>query len=207
MAAYGDSVFINCPFDDDYLPMFHALVFTVHECGYFARCSLEVDDSGEVRIKKIENIIAECKFGIHDISRTQPDPESQLPRFNMPLELGFFLGAKRYGSGRQRSKSCKVLDVDRYRFQRFCSDIAGQDISAHGFDPARAIRAVRDWLQSNRPRVVIPSGSRIVQRYRQFQTDLPMLCETLRLEIGELTFIDFQNLVVEWLRANATAQA
>ena len=121
----------------------------------------------------------------------------------MPLELGLFLGAKRYGDARQQIKSCKILDIERFRFQKFCSDIAGQDISAHGGDPEKAIKAVRDWLRSSRPDILIPSGSKIVERYRQFQDDLPMLCETFRLDVEELTFIDLQNIVVEWLRANA----
>ncbi len=95
MAAYEDSVFLNCPFDPAYQPLFQALIFAVHDCGYVARCALEVEDSGQVRIQKIEQIIADCRLAIHDISRTAPDPESQLPRFNMPLERGLFLGARR----------------------------------------------------------------------------------------------------------------
>ena len=155
---------------------FNALVFAVHDCGYFARCALEVQDSGQVRIQKIENIIAECRFGIHDISRTDPDPDSKLPRFNMPLELGLFLGAKRYGNKHQRMKTCKILDSERFRFQKSCSDISGQDISAHNGDPNKAIKAVRDWLSSSRPSVLIPSGSKIAERYQQFQDELPMFC-------------------------------
>lgn len=202
MAAYADSVFINCPFDPEYRPIFHALVFVVHDCGYFARCALEVDDSGLVRIQKIEQIIGDCRFGIHDICRVEPDPQNKLPRFNMPLELGLFLGARRYGNKRQKTKSCKILDVDSYRFQKFCSDISGQDISAHHGTTEEAIKVVRNWLGKTRRNVLIPSGSRLVGRYRKFQNDLPMLCQSLQLTVAELTFIDFQNIVVEWLRAN-----
>ena len=49
----------------------------------------------------------------------------------MPLELGLFLGAKRFGRGEQKSKTCLILDVERYRYQKFISDISGQDIAAH----------------------------------------------------------------------------
>jgi hypothetical protein len=129
---YEYSVFVNCPFDETYRSVFESIVFTVHSCGYVAHCSLEVDDASEVRIEKIAKMIAECRFGIHDISRTEPDPGTGLPRFNMPLELGMFLGAKRYGRAEQKRKSCLILDADRYRFQKFISDIAGQDIAAHG---------------------------------------------------------------------------
>lgn len=201
MAAYQDNVFINCPFDDQYLRIFHALVFAVHDCGYFARSAAEVDDSGQVRITKIQQIISDCQFAIHDISRTESDNETNLPRFNMPLELGLFLGAKRYGDAQQQTKSCKILDSEKFRYQKFCSDIAGQDITAHNNDPDRAIRAVRDWLRTKQS-ASIPSGSKIVQRYHQFCEDLPMFCGTLQLDVDELTFTDFQNTTVEWLRAN-----
>ncbi len=64
---YTSSVFINCPFDDEYLPFFYAVVFSVIDCGYVARCAMGIDDSSEVRIEKITKIISECKYGIHDI--------------------------------------------------------------------------------------------------------------------------------------------
>jgi hypothetical protein len=55
-------------------------------------CALEDDDAGEFRLSKIERIIEECKFGIHDLSAVALDVATGLPRFNMPLELGLFLG-------------------------------------------------------------------------------------------------------------------
>jgi hypothetical protein len=134
-----------CPFDDVYLPVFRALIFAVFECGLVPRCAQEVYDASEVRIEKIARIIRDCRWGIHDISRTDLNIRG-LPCFNMPLELGLFLGAKRFGLGSHRRKSCLVLDRDRYRYQEFISDIAGQDIAAHANDPGEAIKAVRDWL-------------------------------------------------------------
>jgi len=72
-----------------------------------------------VRLDKLYEILGECRFGIHDLSRTTLDTRSQLPRFNMPLELGIFLGAKRYGGASQAKKSCLILDRDQYRYQIF----------------------------------------------------------------------------------------
>jgi len=198
---YG--VFINCPFDELYRPIFEAVVFAVHDCGYVARCSLEVTDASQVRIEKIATIIAACKFGIHDISRTELDENVHLPRFNMPLELGLFLGAKRFGSPKHRSKSCLILDVERYRYQKFISDIAGQDIAAHRGNPDEAIRAVRDWLSAATSRTVkIPGGTAIARRYRTFRDELPAACERLQLHPDELTFSDYVVQVEEWLKLN-----
>src|SRR5438105_5993198 len=103
---YDKSVFINCPFDPQYQPLFEAILFAVLDCDLRPRCALEIADASEVRIDKIFKIIADCKYGIHDISRTEVTAASGLPRFNMPLELGIFLAAKRFGAGRQRKKVC-----------------------------------------------------------------------------------------------------
>ena len=46
-------MFINCPFDPEYRPIFEAVVFAVHRCGFVARCALEDGDSDVVRIAKI----------------------------------------------------------------------------------------------------------------------------------------------------------
>jgi hypothetical protein len=85
--TYNNSVFINCPFDDDYRPLFRALVFAIEACGFAPRCALEVDDSGETRAEKLVRLIRASRYGIHDISRTELNPEG-LPRFNMPYEFG-----------------------------------------------------------------------------------------------------------------------
>ena len=191
-ASYEYSVFVNCPFDEAYRNLFESIIFTIHDCGYIARCSLEVDDASQVRIEKIETIIATCRFGVHDISRTELDSVTGLPRFNMPLELGMFLGAKRYGRAEQKRKICLILDVERHRFQKFISDISGQDIAAHAGDPIRAIRAVRDWLSNATPKTTtIPGGAAIARRYEVFRNELPAMCSRLQLKVDELTFNDY----------------
>jgi len=203
-ASYDYNVFINCPFDEKYRHLFEAIVFAVHDCGYIARCALEVADASEVRIEKIAKIIRDCKFGIHDICRTEPDDETGLPRFNMPFELGIFVGAKRFGRAEQKHKTSLILDVERYRFQKFISDISGQDISAHAADTTKAIKAVRDWLSNATPSSIgIPGGALIASRYELFRKDLPAMCEKLHLKVEELTFNNYVVLVEEWLNLNA----
>ena len=203
-SEYEQNVFLNCPFDSDYATLFDAIIFAVHDCGFKARCALEMDDSAQVRIEKIFDIIQECKFGIHDISRTELDPVSALPRFNMPLELGVFLGARRFGQNRQREKICLILDKEPYRYQQYCSDISGQDIRSHGGDVRRTITVVRDWLRSATTErdVIIPGGSKIFDRYALFLSELPQLCTSLNLDREELIHNDYTTLVVGWLQAN-----
>ena len=198
---YNNNVFINCPFDSDYKHLFDAMVFAVHDCGFIARCTLEEEDASEVRIDKIYNIIADCRYGIHDISRTQLDATSGFPRFNMPLELGIFLGAKKFGIEAQKRKKCLILDTEPYRYQQFVSDIAGQDIQAHNNNSREVIMHVRNWLRTASRRETIPSGGIIWERYQEFMEKLPQTAREARLIVEELIFNDYTLLVAQWLES------
>jgi hypothetical protein len=195
---YSKNVFINCPFDPSYKKFFEAIVFSVFDCGFQARCSLEVDDGGQIRIEKIFGIIAECKFGIHDISKTELDEVNNLPRFNMPLELGIFMGAKRYGQGEQQEKVCLILDHESYRYQKFISDISGQDIRAHNNDLKSVVSMVRNWLRNATPATTLPGGKAITNRYEIFRSELPKMCDKLQMSESDLTFADYAWLISEW---------
>jgi len=163
---------------------------------------LEIDDASEVRVNKILRIIGESKYGIHDISRTELDEVNQLPRFNMPLELGMFLGAKRFGGTAQKRKSCLIVDEEPHRFQKFISDIAGQDIKSHASNPEKLICVVRDWLRSVSKRSTLPGGKSIFKRYSNFVVELPALCAEIEIDPDDLIFADYANMVSVWLKAN-----
>ena len=200
---YNDNVFINCPFDTAYKPLFDAMVFAVYYCGFIARCALEEEDASQVRIDKIYNIISNCRYGIHDISRTDLDKTTCLPRFNMPLELGIFLGAKKFGNEKQKQKSCLVMDSELYRHQKFISDIAGQDVPAHNNSPEENVKLVRNWLRTASRRQNIPDGSIIWRHYKDFLRDLPYTAQECKLTAEELIFNDYTLMVTNWLRTKS----
>lgn len=199
---YDTSVFINCPFDAAYRAIFEAVVFAIFACGFRPRCALEAEDAGQVRIEKIFDLIAGCRFAINDLSRVDLDSETNLPRFNMPLELGVFLGARRYGDAKQQQKRCLILDRERYRYRTFISDISGQDIREHRDNPLEAIRVVRNWLKIQRPSSFMPGGKVIEERYKAFRCDLPDLCCAAHLEEDELLFTEFSDFAFQWLARN-----
>ena len=201
--SYRDNVFINCPFDSDYKPVFDSLVFVIQDAGFIARCALEISDGTQNRLQKILAIVAECRYGIHDLSRTELDPTNSLPRFNMPFELGLFMGCKWFGNKMQRAKSCLILDRDLYRYQKFISDISGQDIYCHNDQPEQALGMVRNWLRTESKRSDMPGKAAIWRRYYQFRLDLPSLCHKFKIEADELTFADYTQIVAEWLRQSA----
>jgi len=67
-------------------------------------------------------------------------------RFNMPLELGLFLGCRRFGHPNQSKKRTLILDTDRYRYRNFISDIGGPGHPGSRAQTRSApIREVRDW--------------------------------------------------------------
>lgn len=144
----------------------------------------------------------QCRFGINDLSAVTLDAATGLPRFNMPLELGLFFGCKRFGPKNQSRKRALVLDTGQYRYRAFISDISGQDIRAHGANPERVIREIRDWLRMASKRTTLPGGAQIIERYHRFQLDLPDLCAVLNLEPDRLTFFDVSTIITGWLRTS-----
>ena len=102
------SVFVNVPFDDAYSPLLDAIIFAITACGYRIRCALEDDDSGDIRLDKLARLIGESPRSIRDLSRIELG-DNELPRFNMPFELGMALGAKRFGGKRHASDKTKIM--------------------------------------------------------------------------------------------------
>ena len=201
--TYDDSVFINVPFADEYQELLYATVVGVLDCGFFPRCALEEFDSGEVRIEKIIKQIKGSRYGIHDISYVKLDPASNLPRFNMPLELGIFIGAKQFGYGKHKNKEYLILDKEKYRYQSMCSDIAGQEIRAHGLQIEGVIKSIRNWLSRKRPQFRYPTWKKIHKRYEVFSKQLPSYSEALTQDSEDLTFNDYSAIVSDWLELNS----
>jgi len=195
-----DNVFVNCPFDDDYAETFQALIFGIRACGFLLRSARELDDSGQARSEKLYGLIAECRYGIHDISRTELDSINQLPRFNMPLELGIFMGAKRYGRPKQREKRLLIFDTEPYRYQRFISDLAGMDIHAHGGRPERTLIETRHWL-TNVSRRQLLGERELLRRFRTFHAELPTMAAELDLDPLHITYVDFELILAGWLES------
>lgn len=198
----ADDVFINCPFDPEFGPIFHALIFTIFACGFRPRSARELDDGGQTRIDKLYSLIELCRYSIHDLSRTELDKDNKLPRFNMPLELGIFLGAKRYGDEAQRDKRALILDIEQYRYQKFISDLAGMDIHEHRGEPASAVKETRDWLV-NVSRRQLPSAVKVVRLYENFVAELPALAAALEFDSKKIPYVDFESIVVGWLTKDA----
>lgn len=193
IAKYNQKVFINCPFDSEYTPLLHAIVFTVYRCGFLPITALDEDDGSDNRLEKIQKCITDCKYGIHDISRTELN-ENKLPRFNMPFELGLFFGAKKFGSGEQKRKVALIFEKNKYSYQQYLSDLNGIDTKAHDNNPEELIRKIRDWLTTC-TNSTLPGPATIHSEYIKFLTKLPEIIKTLGLDKTNLLYSDYCTIV------------
>lgn len=120
----------------------------------------------------------------------------------MPLELGLFLGAKRFGDESQKNKRCLVLDITQYRYQMFISDLAGIDITAHNGQPRNMVSIVRNWLVTVSRRKTIPSPDVILESYDRFLEGLPELAEVAGIPHNQILYADYERLVRAWVKAD-----
>jgi hypothetical protein len=169
------------------------MCFTILVCGYVPRCALDFSDSGESRFNKILDLILACGMSIHDISRVQLDDGSQLPRFNMPLELGADLGLRLKGPAKQRDRRLLILESQKHRYDVTTSDISGQDIEAHHDREAEIIGRVRDWLNAEHDAdAPLPGAAAIHAQYLAYLKIAPTLIASAQLDpYDRLSHADF----------------
>lgn len=162
------SVFINCPFDDDYDPILQAICFCVVYLGFHPRLAPENADNAAARLERIVELVRASKYAIHDLSRSRSTAAEEFARMNMPFEMGIDYGCRRCARGRHGDKAILVLEHSRFDSQKALSDIAGWDIQAHQGDFQKAVLHVRSWLvaKAGAERV---GASRILGQYFAFQ--------------------------------------
>ncbi len=200
--GYEHSVFVNAPFDAEFLPLLHAILFTTHDAGFVARLAVEEVGGRELRLHRILRLIRESRLSIHDLSRVDSRNPAGLPRFNMPFECGLALGAIEFEKVRRnaRQRNYLVLVAEPFQDQKTTSDLAGQDSSAHHNEIPRVIAAVRRFLSAQKPEGEETRGAaEIGRRFDSFNTTA-LLPEAARVGIGpdEIQSFDY---IREWLQA------
>jgi len=132
---YEKNVFINCPFDDEYLSLLRPILFTIIYLGFIPRISLESFDSGKPRFNKICELIEQSKYSIHDLSRIKARKKGEYFRLNMPFELGLDIGCRIFQKEKYSDKKHLILEKEKYRYQAAISDLSNSDIKSHKNDP------------------------------------------------------------------------
>lgn len=202
-------IFVNSPFDNDFLPILQAILFAIHDCGFIARIAVEDTGSNETRLDKIARIIRESRYSIHDISRVEITPASPLPRFNMAFECGLALGAIRYGA--MPGRDFLFMSSEPHQDKLTLSDLAGQDSKAHKNDPKTAVGAIRSFLSAKNTKARTRGPAAIWNRYQRFHSNLPHLAARLELTMAEVLgfeFLrDFLQITALWIEADARKTA
>jgi hypothetical protein len=167
-----ESVFVNCPFDSGFRPVFDAIVIATVCCGFGPRCAIE---SGSVAVPRMERIVEAMrasKYSIHDLSRCQGEGDASLARFNMPLELGMAM-AERANRRRAKDQHDWLLLVPRsHPYGRFISDLAGYDPTEYDGTAASVVPAVMSWLATRQDAVTCPTPSDVLDALPEFDVAL-----------------------------------
>ncbi len=197
---FESNVFINCPFDKFYVPLLQPLLFTVL---YFELNPLisETQSSGQVRVEQIKKLILKSKYSIHDISRSEVLQGKDLPRFNMPFEMGLDLACQSFGKGKLMLKKCLVLEKTKHHYLKVISDIAGQDIENHDDEPKLLIRKVRNWFASVTHNHK-PSPTIIWEDYNNFLTGMREQLKKESFSVDDIESLPFSNFILlakEWI--------
>jgi hypothetical protein len=164
------AIFINCPFDDLFAPLFDAIVFSVACCGFIPRSALESGSVAESRMDRIVQAIFSSKYSIHDLSRCRGEGSEQLARFNMPLELGIAM-ARRYMPAKKKNDrhDWLLLVPDGHVYLRFLSDLAAWDPKSHDGKVESVVPRVVAWLATRPDTVRAPTPQDVLAALPEFQ--------------------------------------
>lgn len=143
-------VFINCPYDDEYIDFLHAIIFAVIECGFLPTYAFRESAKCRSRLEKIFCCLREATYSIHDISLAETCTREGVPRLNMSFECGLAYGISYSviagGQEAQGTRDALVLSRTREGGMALLSDLAGHDVIPHDGSRSCLLRAVRNFL-------------------------------------------------------------
>lgn len=160
------SVFINCPYDLEYEPLFDALVFTIICCGFIPRSATESGLVSDTRMNRIFYAITNSAYSIHDLSRCRGEGENVLARFNMPLELGIAMSLRNLESN--QGHDWLALVPENAPYTHFISDLAGYDLKKYDGDVTSIIQKVLSWLVT-KPEAIQWKPKQIIEKLSDFR--------------------------------------
>ena len=174
----NQSVFINCPYDAEFAPLFDAIVFATVCCGFVPRSALESGNVAEPRMERITRTIFSSKYSIHDLSRCKGEGSEQLARFNMPLELGIAIARRYTQTDEAHRHDWLVLVPEGHEYRRFVSDLAGIDPKFHDGTVGSIVPKVMSWLKTRPDAVETPNPPEVLAALPNFAQSKAALAQT-----------------------------
>ncbi|HLQ78504.1 MAG TPA: hypothetical protein VK210_14180 [Terriglobia bacterium] len=151
LKASARSVFLNCPFDSRYENLYLALIAGTTALGLTPRSVLEIPTT-EARLTRLVDLISQCDYSIHDLSRVQlSGTVPRCPRFNMPFELGLAVAVAHEKQGKHH---WIILEAVRHRLLRSLSDLNGFDPFVHGNTVSGVLGVLTDAFE--KPGLAVP---------------------------------------------------
>jgi hypothetical protein len=194
------SVFINCPFDEAYEPLFDAIVFAVIASGYTPRSALETGDVSVPRMKQIVAALNASRYSIHDLSRCKGEGDENLARFNMPLELGMAFGKNHIDEVDRRIHDWLVLMPEGHFYRRCISDLSAYELRVHAGTVKSVMQPVMAWLRTRRNPPPNPGVSRALIAFPAFEARM----KAEREEWGR--YVPWENITEAAWRAAESAE-
>lgn len=162
-----NTIFINCPFDEEYQPLLRALLFAVCYYGLEPKIASTDLDSKSDRLKRIIELMKASRYSIHDLSRMKAKRKGEYYRMNMPFELGLDYGLC------GENKLFLIFENNPYRLKIALSDVNGWDVRPHNDKEEDIIMEFRKWYVAANPHLGKKqktfSSSRIWYDYNIFQ--------------------------------------
>lgn len=135
-----NSIFINCPFDNSYLPLLRVMLFAAKFYGLEVMIASSDMDSKSDRLPRIIKLMKKSRYSIHDLSKMKSTAKNEYYRMNMPFELGLDYGLN--GS----KKVFLIFENEQYKLKKALSDINGWDVRSHNNDSEKLMMEFRKWI-------------------------------------------------------------
>jgi hypothetical protein len=124
----NNAVFLNIPYDEKFRRLYLAYISGLIHLGLDPHATIEIP-GGRNRLDKIIDLIRNCRYSIHDLSRVQLDrTPPATPRFNMPFELGLAVASAHIDS---TPHDWFVFETVHRRASKSLSDLSGTDPNVH----------------------------------------------------------------------------
>ena len=180
--------FLNVPYDQQYEPLFVAFIAGLCRFGLTPRATIEIPGSKR-RLNRIVDLIGECSYSLHDLSRVTVDYRSpRTPRFNMPFELGLAV-AKAAEAGSRHAWF--LFESAPHRLNESLSDLDGTDPYIHENKAEGVLRGLMNALVRRRNP---PTFSELKSIYREVRA----AASELKRELGGASLFEaraFKELV------------
>lgn len=191
-----DAIFINCPFDDGYLPLLRAMLFVARFYGLEIKIASSDLDSKSNRLARIIALMKESKYSVHDLSKMKSNQEGEYYRMNMPFELGLD-----YGIGGDE-KVFLIFENEPYKLKIALSDINGWDVRPHLDKPETLVMEFRRWIVVNRdlpPTLKSFSSSDIWYKYNDFYGSFSDYMTIHHLKDEEISIPEYLDFIDKYL--------